>query len=172
MCCRFYGATESFFAGLFNTIGNGIRGIRDDISNAKKEAEARRAEKQASKAREYAASKIMERLKDLNDNECAIVYLDGITPVIYRIMYVSEAIPAIRGDILAGTNLVIPPEKENWGIYTAKKEQAFKILFCTFGSAEEDLLWRGHSPLPHFHIKDHKFKHGDTITTPHAWFLY
>ena len=87
-------------------------------------------------------------------------------------MYIREAITAMREDLLAGTNLVIPPIEGNWGIYTAKKEKAYMILYFTFGSAEEDNLWRGHSPLPHFNTVPHNININGKETTPHAWFLY
>ena len=113
----------------------------------------------------------METLKKLTKEQCAIIYIDGKTPKIYRIMFIDDAIKGIVTDRLAGTNSTIPSQKANWGVFTADRSEAELMWYIVFGSAKEDASWIGHSPLPHFHTEPHKIIINGVETTPHAWFL-
>lgn len=109
--------------------------------------------------------------KNLAEDQCAIIYIDGSVPKIYKIMYINDAITGIAEDRLAGTNDIIPPNKANWGIFTKNRSDAFFIWHTVFFSVEEEHSWIGHSPLPHFHTAPHTIKINGVDTTPHAWFL-
>ena len=127
---------EKFVIGFFECIGDGITELIDTISDYIEEKQEAKAEKCASRSRQIEADKLKDILKNIGEDMCAIIFINGKTPCIYKIMPIKDVINGIMEDRLAGVNDTIPPQSENWGVFTINRSDAKYILYIAFGSAD------------------------------------